>query len=105
MKSMYLKSWMHHLSTVRNISGRHDRFYIRLMSIKPKLLSRDVEYRCNNEFPTLLIVKNIYELSWSGKWTIIRDELTDIIASHTDINLQPMGFSDDWINAMGLMRG
>lgn len=34
-KPYYLRSWMHHLTTVRNIAAHHDRFYNRVMTIRP----------------------------------------------------------------------
>lgn len=102
MKPMYLQSWMHHLTTVRNIAGHHDRFYNRVVAIRPKLLARDAGYESDKEFPTLLIIKNIYERSWPEKWKLAGKELMDIIDSHPRVDLRPMGFPEDWKTALGL---
>jgi abortive infection bacteriophage resistance protein len=55
---------MQHSATVRSVANRHDRPFNRTMTIQPKLLVRDARFQGNKEFPTLLIIKNIYELSW-----------------------------------------
>lgn len=102
MRPVYLKSRMHHLTTVRNIAGHHDRFYNRIMAIRPKLLARDAKYTCDKEFPTLLIIKNIYERSWSDRWPLVGKELVDIIDSHSEVDLVPMGFPDNWESVLGL---
>lgn len=96
MRAIYLKSWLHHLTTVRNIAGHHDRFYNRVMAIRPRLLTRDARYQCDKGFPTLLVIKNIYELSWPDRWADLGGELTDIIGSHPGVELRPMGFPGDW---------
>lgn len=102
MKPVYLQSWMHHLTTVRNIAGHHDRFYNRVIAISPKLLARDAKYQSDKEFPTLLIIKNIYELSWPDKWPLIGEELINIVDSHPQVDLRPMGFPEDWKSILGL---
>lgn len=102
MKPVYLKSWMHHLTTIRNIAGHHDRFYNRVIAIRPRLLNRDARHQGDKEFPTLLIIKNIYELSWPEKWPLIGEELVDIIESHPRVDLRPMGFPEDWKTVLHL---
>ena len=96
MKPTYLRSWMHHLTTVRNIAGHHDRFYNRAISIRPKLLARDAKYQSNKEFPTFLIIRNIYELSWPNKWPVVGGELASILASRPNVDIKPMGFPKNW---------
>ena len=95
-KPHYLKSWVHHLTTVRNIAAHHDRFYNRVMTICPSLLKRDE--RCirlqdaSKQFPTFLVIRRIYEKSWPGEWTSLRDELASCVERHPSVNLAPMGF-------------
>ena len=102
MKPVYLQSWMHHLTTVRNISGHHDRFYNRVIAIRPKLLARDAVYQSDKEFPTLLIIKNIYERSWPEKWPSLGEELVEIAESHPRVDLRPMGFPQNWKTVLNL---
>ena len=105
-KPHYLKSWVHHLTTVRNIAAHHDRFYNRVMTICPSLLKRDE--RCirlqdaSKQFPTLLVIRRIYEKSWPGEWTSLRDELASCVERHPSVNLAPMGFPKDWRGALGI---
>ncbi|MGO4861643.1 Abi family protein [Atopobiaceae bacterium LCP21S3_F11] len=102
MRSFYLKNWTHHLTTIRNIAGHHDRFYNRTIAIKPKLLSRDAKYESGKEFPTLLVIKNIYELSWPDEWPLIGGELTNMIDLYSQVDLRPMGFPENWRDVLNL---
>lgn len=105
-KSYYLKSWVHHLTTVRNIAAHHDRFYNRVMAICPSLLKRDE--RCirrrdaNKQFPTFLVIRRIYEKSWPEEWESLRSELASCIDRHPSVDLSPMGFPKDWRGALGI---
>jgi abortive infection bacteriophage resistance protein len=102
LKPMYLKSWMHHLATVRNIAGHHDRFFNRTMTIQPKLLVRDARFQGNKEFPTLLVIKNIYERSWPERWPLVGGRLVGAVGAHANVDVRPMGFPDDWARVLGL---
>lgn len=101
-KQRYLKSWAHHLTTVRNIAAHHDRFYNRMMNIRPLLLQRDRRYASNKEFPTFLIIKRIYEKSWPSEWKTLGEELEKCFARHSGVSLAPMGFPDNWKNVLNL---
>lgn len=105
-KSHYLRSWVHHLTTVRNIAAHHDRFYNRVMTICPSLLKRDE--RCirrrdaNKQIPTFLVIRRIYEKSWPEELGSLRDELASCIERRPSVNLAPMGFPKDWRGALGI---
>lgn len=104
-KPYYLRSWMHHLTTVRNIATHHDRFYNRVMTIRPALLKRDekcVRRRdMSKQFPTFLVMRRIYEKSWPEEWESLLDELASCIEQHPSVSLIPMGFPKDWMSRMG----
>ncbi|WP_143750233.1 Abi family protein [Collinsella sp. An7] len=104
-KPYYLRSWMHHLTTVRNIAAHHDRFYNRVMTIRPALLKRDekcVRRRdMSKQFPTFLVIRRIYEKSWPEEWESLLDELASCIEQHPSVSLIPMGFPKDWMSRMG----
>ncbi|MBM6784624.1 Abi family protein [Collinsella tanakaei] len=91
-----VKSWMHHLCSIRNICGHHNRFYNRIMRIRPKLLRRDVQYSGNKEFPTFMVLKRMYERSWPEQWSELAERLTGIIGRYPGVSLDPMGFPPDW---------
>ena len=101
-KRRYLKSWAHHLTTVRNIAAHHDRFYNRVMNIRPLLLRKDGRYASYKQFPTLLIIKRIYEKSWPDEWKVLGKELADCFNRHPGVNLNPMGFPSNWKRVLGL---
>lgn len=105
-KPHYLKSWIHHLTTVRNIAAHHDRFYNRVMTICPSLLRQDerrIRRRdASKQFSTFLVIRRICEKSWPGEWGSLRDELTSCIDRHPSVNLAPMGFPKDWRGALGI---
>lgn len=100
-KQRYLKSWAHHLTTVRNIAAHHDRFYNRVMNIRPLLLRRDSRYASYKQFPTLLIIKRIYEKSWPGEWRTLGKELSKCFDRHPKVDLSPMGFPSNWKSILG----
>lgn len=91
-----VKSWMHHLCGIRNICGHHNRFYNRIMRIRPSLLRRDVQYSGSKEFPTFMVLKRMYERSWPDQWPELVERLAGIIGHHPDVSLSPMGFPSDW---------
>lgn len=95
-KSRYLKSWAHHLTTVRNIAAHHDRFYNRVMVIRPLLLKMDTRYAGLRQFTTLLIIKRIYEKSWQDDWKLLGKSLADCSDRHPNVSLYPMGFPSNW---------
>lgn len=95
-KPRNLRSWAHHLSTVRNIAAHHDRFYNRIMNIQPVLLRRDSSFASNKQFPTFLIIKRIYEKSWPEAWQSIGTDLAACFDKHADVDLGPMAFPDNW---------
>lgn len=107
-KPYYLRIWIHHLTTVRNIAAHHDRFYNRVMTICPLLLKRDEKcigrQDVSKQFPTFLVVRRLYEKSWPEDWESLRDELASCIDKHPSVNLAPMGFPMDWRGALGIAQ-
>lgn len=101
-KRLYLKSWTHHLVTVRNIVAHHDRFYGRTMSIQPTLLRCDARFASNRQYPTLIVIKRIYERSWPDEWNALSSELSDCIEARSGVDLRPMGFPAGWRKSLGL---
>ena len=95
-RASIVKSWLQHLTTVRNICAHHGRFYNRVMRIRPKMLRRDAEWASSKEFPTFLIIKRLYESSWPERWDAMASNLGRIIDSYPDVSLVPMGFPDCW---------
>lgn len=105
-KPFYLRSWVHHLTTVRNIAAHHDRFYNRVMTICPSLLNRDARRirrrDASKQFPTFLVIRRIYEKSWPEEWESLKSELASCIDRHPSVSLAPMGFPGDWKRVLGI---
>ena len=101
-RQRYLKSWSHHLTTVRNIVAHHGRLYNRSMTIKPRLLRRDSAYASGKQFPTFLIVKRLYEQSWPEEWDRLGAELNECIEGCPEVDLDPMGFPPGWKRILNL---
>ena len=97
-----VQSSSYNLTTVRNIAAHHDRFYNRVMNIRPLLLRRDSRYASYKQFPTLLIIKRIYEKSWPGEWRTLGKELSKCFDRHPKVDLSPMDFPSNWKSILGL---
>jgi abortive infection bacteriophage resistance protein len=101
-KQRYLKSWAHHLITVRSIAAHHDRFYNRMINIQPTMLKRDARYAGNKQYPTFIVIRRIYERSWPDDWDMLSSELSECFDGHPNVDLRPMGFTKGWRKPLGL---
>lgn len=99
-KPRYLKSWLRHLTYVRNICGHHGRIYNRIMTVRPLLLKKDLPYAGNKGFPTFLSLARIYQASWPDRWPSMVDSLRKIVDDHGTVSLTPMGFPSEWESAL-----
>ena len=99
--AIYLKSWLHHLTSIRNITAHHERLYNRVMTVRPRLLKRDKRFASAKEFPTFLVLKNIFAKSWPDRWNSLELELESIIDAFPNVSLSPMGFPDNWKSILG----
>ena len=96
MKPFLLRSWLRHLTYVRNICGHHSRLYNRMMTTRPTLIRADAAYDNGKEFPTILVLKRIYGNLWPDAWARAIDDLELIIDAHAGVSLAPMGFPSEW---------
>ena len=100
----FLKSWLRHLTMVRNICAHHGRFYNRLLKSKPRMLRRDRPWAGDREFPTFITLKRIYEVSWPEVWEVELDALDKLIETYSRVDLAPMGFPAGWHDIL-LLQG
>ncbi|MDM8163045.1 Abi family protein [Collinsella intestinalis] len=96
VKPFILKSWLRHLTYIRNICGHHSRLYNRIMTTRANLLKRDSRHDSDKEFPTFLVLKRIYEQSWPKQWPSRLNGLDAAISKHGGVSLQPMRFPEEW---------
>lgn len=95
-KPYYLKSWLQHLTYIRNLCGHHDRIYNRTITTRARMLHTDNQFSSQKIFPTIIILKRIYERSWTAQWQIRSHTLINIINAHNSVDLHPMGFPRNW---------
>lgn len=100
IKPFMLRSWLRHLTYVRNICGHHSRLYNRVMTTRAALLRADSRYDGDKEFPTIVVLRRIYERSWPDAWDGMVGELANVVGRHAGVDLSPMGFPDDWEKAV-----
>ena len=100
VKPFILRSWLRHLTYIRNICGHHSRLYNRIMTTRANLLKTDARYDGDKEFPTFVVLKRIYERSWPERWIQTEAELEHVISRHESVSLAPMGFPSLWRNVL-----
>lgn len=96
IKPFLLKSWLRHLTYIRNICGHHGRLFNRIITTRANLLKTDSRLDGDKEFPTLLVLKRVYERSWPGRWSMLLENLSNAFEQHPDVPLLPMGFPENW---------
>lgn len=96
LKPYILRSWLRHLTYIRNICGHHDRFYNRVMTTKAGLLKADAHYDSDKEFLTFTVLKRVSERSWPDRWPDMLDGLESIARRHAGVSLVSMRFPENW---------
>ncbi len=100
LHEMLLRSFLHHLTVVRNICAHHGRIWNRTMVVKMMLPSdRRITHLFNHKSPDriyntivmLALIQCIIDPACT--WT---QELKTFIAANPEINLTAMGFPVDW---------
>lgn len=96
IKPFLLKSWLRHLTYIRNLCGHHSRIYNRVMTTRATLLRSDSRYDGPKAFPTIITLKRMYERLWPDEWNQMNIQLTRLVDEHLSVPLESMGFPDDW---------
>ena len=96
VKPYLLKSWLRHLTYVRNLCGHHSRVYNRTMTVRATMLRRDSRHDGPKLWPTVVTIMRIYERSWPERWPALADALTTAIDAHPGVDTTPMGFPIEW---------
>lgn len=100
VKPFLLKSWLRHLTYVRNICGHHSRLYNRIMTVRPTLMRADARLDGNKELPTIVVLKRIYERLWPEAWPTAVGRLAEIIEHHPSVSVAPLGFPTNWVEVI-----
>lgn len=101
IRPYYIKSWLRHLTYVRNICGHHSRLYNRVMTTRAAMLKRDAALDGPKEFPTLVVLRRLYERSWPENWQALASSLAEMTGRHERTSLRPMGFPENWKDVLG----
>lgn len=96
IKPFLLKSWLRHLTYIRNLCGHHSRIYNRTMTTRATLLKADSRYDNPKAFPTIITIMRMYERLWPDEWSMMAGQLARLVDAHPLVPLEPMGFPDDW---------
>jgi len=102
-----LKSWLHSLTTIRNICAHHSRLWNRKLGVSPELpKSRNRNMQWVNSQPNQLNSKRIYpilcilcylmrQVSPNTSWDT---RFLDLLNEFPEIDQPAMGFPSDWMN-------
>lgn len=96
------ESWLRSISITRNIIAHHGRLWNKILTIKPsipkskKILSNNFINSRNNSKLFYQISCIIYLLNKINENSAIKDRLKQLFKTSININLQSMGFPDNW---------
>lgn len=92
----YYESWIESISYVRNICAHYGRIYNAKLAKKPILYKQYVESGIDNNriFAVLLCISHIVD--HDGHWDKLLDDIEDLIAKYSNIDISSMGFPKNW---------
>ncbi len=96
-KKVFIRTWLHSLSTFRNICAHYGRIYNRKLEINPKLFNKDKKrgLKNNTTFATLFIVAKLLENEDEGEYFIT--SLAALVEQYSNvIDLKFLGFPRNW---------
>lgn len=92
----YAASWLHALTTIRNICAHYGRIYNRPLSIKPKLHRMDVEKGVrNNTLFGILVVMGKLTIS-NTEWKGFVTSLAALVETYDVVDIKLLGFPENW---------
>lgn len=101
LPAMYIVSWLHALSTFRNICAHYGRTYNRILPIKPRLYRNDRAKGISNTrtFCILFIMSKL--IQDQREWIRFYNNLNKLVHAYDTVDLAPMGFPADWKSLLG----
>lgn len=101
----YIKSWLHSLSTLRNICAHYGRTYDKPLTIKPMISNKDRKIGANNEyiFGAIFVAGKL--MPDAEEWNSYIVNLSSLIEEYEIINLDLIGFPDNWENLLQSVNG
>ena len=99
LPSFVFKNWLHVFSYIRNTSAHHSRLWNRQFVIKAKIPKHKKEFEgmINDKYITLAVMIN-YILKTIDDTFDYKNELEKLFEKYPSIDLEKMGFQDNWQN-------
>ncbi|WP_158599122.1 Abi family protein [Planococcus salinus] len=94
---VYMQSWLHTLTTIRNTCAHHGRLYGKKLTIRPKLFD-DMQEKIQNDevFAAILIACKLLN---AKERAVFIDSLALLIEEYRDyVDTRHIGFPSDWEN-------
>ena len=94
---MLMTSWLHTIVYIRNLCAHHSRVWNRTLAIQPLRNKKDEIWdgvRTNKIFAVLLVIKKL--TGYIGTWDEWSGKLLTLLGEYPDINLNMMGYPDNW---------
>ena len=102
LHSRVLVSWLHSLSTIRNICAHHSRLWNRILPVRPTIPSQryHIEFyspiKINNGSYFIILAILKYLLDFISPKISIRDNFNNLLAKYPDVPINKMGFPANW---------
>ncbi|WP_066495458.1 Abi family protein [Abyssisolibacter fermentans] len=95
-KGEYIRTWLHAISTFRNICAHYGRIYNRNLEITPKLFRKDKKRGINNDsiFAIVYIIGRL--LTGEKDWDYFITRFIALVEQYDIVDLSLMGFPKDW---------
>lgn len=95
-KANFVESWLHSLSTLRNICAHYGRLYDRRLRITPKLFKADAKKGIRNDtvFADLIIAGKLSRAE--NRWGHFVTRLAALVENYEMVKLEYLGFPEDW---------
>jgi abortive infection bacteriophage resistance protein len=95
-----LESWMQSITYVRNICAHHSRLWNRILTIKPKVLSKPTNQWISGSPPNdrtyYFLCCGLYLLKAINTRTRFVNQLKILLKRYPSLPIESMGFPDDW---------
>ena len=92
----HLKNWLRHLTQIRNLCAHHDRLYNKMFTVHPRLFGEYKHLHGARLFATFFVIFRMQDTLDEVQANLLRQELGHIIDTHPNVDLEPIGFPENW---------
>lgn len=103
-KSVFVRSWLHTLSNLRNKCAHYGRLYNKKLTTNPKLYKADMKKGIKNDriFAGIYIMGRLS--NDKDEWEHFVTKLAALIEQYDAVDLKYLGFPEDWEDLLRKMR-